>query len=76
MRIVFFGTPDFALDSLRACVESGHEVVAVVTQPDRERDRRKVTHSPVKQLALDLGLKVLQYEKVSRDGVDELSLPS
>lgn len=74
MRIVFFGTPDFALDSLRACVESGHEVVAVVTQPDRERDRRKVTYSPVKQLALDLGLKVLQYEKVSRDGVDELSL--
>ena len=44
MRIVFFGTPDFALDSLRACVESGHEVVAVVTQPDRERDRRKVTY--------------------------------
>lgn len=72
MRIVFFGTPDFALESLRACVESGHEVVAVVTQPDRERDRRKVTYSPVKQLALELGLKVLQYEKVSREGVEEL----
>lgn len=73
MKIVFFGTPDFALHSLRACVESGHEVAAVVTQPDRERDRRKVTYSPVKQLALELGLKVLQYDEVSREGVEELA---
>lgn len=73
MRVVFFGTPDFALPSLKAAAESGHEVAAVVTQPDRERDRKRVTFSPVKQAALDLGLKVLQFEKVSREGVEELA---
>ena len=72
MKIVFFGTPDFALPSLRACVDSGHEVVAVVTQPDRERDRKKISFSPIKQLAAELGLNILQYEKVSRDGTEEL----
>ena len=72
MRIVFFGTPDFALPALNAACESG-EVVAVVTQPDRERDRRRVSFSPVKQAAAERGIKVLQYEKVSREGVEELS---
>ena len=72
MKIVFFGTPDFALPSLRACVDSGHEVVAVVTQPDRERDRKKISFSPIKQLAAELRLNILQYEKVSRDGTEEL----
>ena len=72
MRIVFFGTPDFALPALNAACESG-EVVAVVTQPDRERDRIKVSFSPVKQAAAERGIKVLQYEKVSKEGVEELS---
>lgn len=72
MRIVFFGTPDFAVPSLRAAADSGHEVVAAVTQPDKERDRRKVSYSPVKQAALEMGLEVLQYDRVSKEGVDKL----
>ncbi|MDE6550007.1 MAG: methionyl-tRNA formyltransferase [Clostridia bacterium] len=72
MRIVFFGTPDFAVPSLRAANDSGHDIVAVVTQPDKERDRRKVSYSPIKQAALDMGLRVLQFDKVSRDGVEQL----
>lgn len=73
MRIVFFGTPDFALPSLQAAYDSGNEIVAVVTQPDKERDRRVMSFSPIKKLALKLGLKVLQYDKVSKEGVEELS---
>ena len=73
MRIVFFGTPDFALPSLQAAYDSGNEIVAVVTQPDKQRDRRMISYSPVKKLALDLGLYVLQYDKVSKEGVEELA---
>lgn len=73
MKVVFFGTPDFALPSLQALYDSGNEVVAVVTQPDRERDRRKITFSPVKELALKLGIPVLQYERVSKEGVEDLT---
>jgi methionyl-tRNA formyltransferase len=63
-RIVFMGTPDFAVKSLEACLELG-EVVAVVTQPDRPRGRgQSVSHSPVKQLALAKGLPVLQPAKL------------
>lgn len=62
MRVVFFGTPEFAARSLREVLASRHEVVAVVTQPDRPRGRgRKLSRSPVKDLALDAGLEpVLQ----------------
>lgn len=60
MRIVFMGTPQFAVKSLEACLELG-EVVAVVTQPDKPRGRgQAVQPSPVKALALDRGLPVLQ----------------
>ena len=53
MRIVFMGTPDFAVSSLEALYESGHEVVLVVTQPDRPKGRGyTLTPSPVKQYAL------------------------
>lgn len=65
-KIIFMGTPDFALPSLNALLEHGHNVVAVVTQPDRPKGRgRKVVLSPVKRAALDLGLHVLQPEKAS-----------
>ncbi len=64
MRIVFMGTPQFAVKSLEACLELG-EVVAVVTQPDKPKGRgQEVTASPVKTLALARGLTVLQPLKM------------
>jgi methionyl-tRNA formyltransferase len=63
-RIVFMGTPDFAVKSLEACLTLG-EVVAVVTQPDRPRGRgQELASSPVKRLALERGLTVWQPEKI------------
>ena len=67
MKIVYMGTPDFAVPVLRAIVEAGHEVGYVVTQPDRARNRGKVTFSPVKNAALEYGIAVLQPEKINRD---------
>lgn len=72
MRVIFLGTPDFAVPSLRKIAQSNHEIVAVVTQPDRPRNRGIMTFSPVKEAALELGLKVLQYERISREGVEDL----
>ena len=64
MRIVFMGTPQFAVKSLEACLELG-EVVAVVTQPDKPKGRgQEVTASPVKALAMVRGLPVLQPLKL------------
>jgi Methionyl-tRNA formyltransferase len=61
LRIVFAGTPDFSVPPLKALLDSGHEVVAVYTQPDRPAGRgRKLTPSPVKQLALERGIPVFQ----------------
>jgi methionyl-tRNA formyltransferase len=61
VRIVFFGTPDFAVPSLEGLIASEHTVVGVVTQPDRPRGRgQRVTDSPVKAAALAHGLPVLQ----------------
>ncbi|HWJ03432.1 MAG TPA: methionyl-tRNA formyltransferase, partial [Verrucomicrobiae bacterium] len=65
MRVVFMGTPDFSVPCLNALVEAGHEVMAVVTQPDRPRGRgQQMAHSPVKAAALSFGLKILQPSKV------------
>lgn len=65
MRIVFMGTPDFAIPSLRILVEHGYPVVAVVTAPDRPAGRGlQLRPSPVKEYALSQGLKVLQPEKL------------
>lgn len=73
MRIVFMGTPEFAVPSLTALVENGYEVVGVFTQPDRPKGRgNKVTMSPVKQYALEKGLPVFQPERISRDGYETL----
>lgn len=69
MRIVFMGTPEFAVPSLRRLAADGHEVALVVTQPDRPSGRgMKLTFSPVKEAALDLGLTVAQPDKVSEPG--------
>ena len=64
MRILFWGTPEFALPSLGALLGEGHDVVAVVTQPDRPRGRgRAMSPSPVKEFAENEGLVVLQPER-------------
>jgi methionyl-tRNA formyltransferase len=61
MKVVFFGTPDFAVPSLDKIYSSHHEVVAVVTAPDKERGRgRKVSFTPIKTYALEKNLKVIQ----------------
>jgi methionyl-tRNA formyltransferase len=65
MKIIFMGTPDFAVPCLDALIENGYEVVAVVTQPDRPKGRKgELTSSPVKVAALRHNLPVLQPEKV------------
>lgn len=66
MRVVYFGTPDFAVESLDAIMQSPrHEVVAVVTVPDRQAGRgQKLIYSPVKQYALDHNLPLLQPERL------------
>jgi len=61
LRVVFFGTPEFALPTLDAILESGHAVVGVVTQPDRPRGRgQRMTDAPVKVRARDARLPLLQ----------------
>ena len=68
MKIVFMGTPAFAVPSLKMLVEEGYNVVAVLTQPDRPQGRKKtLTPSPVKEAALALGLPVLQPERLRRE---------
>jgi methionyl-tRNA formyltransferase len=65
MRLVFFGTPEFAVPSLEALIRHGHQVAAVVTQPDRPHGRSRSTliPPPVKRAALPAGLLVLQPER-------------
>ena len=68
MRIVFMGTPDFAVPSLKSLVESGHEVCGVFTQPDKPKNRgMKLQPTPVKEYALTKDIPVFQPSKM-RDG--------
>jgi methionyl-tRNA formyltransferase len=68
MRIIFAGTPDFAVPALHKLIDSEHEICAVYTQPDRPAGRgRKLTPSPVKALALTAGLPVYQPENFKND---------
>lgn len=62
MRIVFMGTPAFAVATLRRMREDGHEIVGVITQPDKPGNRKKLTAPPVKEYALSVGLPVYQPE--------------
>ena len=65
IRIIYMGTPDFAVESLRALVEGGYHVVAVVTMPDKPAGRgHQLQYSAVKQYALSVGLPVLQPERL------------
>lgn len=68
MKIVFCGTPQFAVPTLKAIVAAGHEVALVVTQPDRQSGRGlEMSAPPVKQTALALGLPVVQPEKIKNN---------
>ena len=68
MRILFMGTPEFAVEQLKRLVETGHEICGVFTQPDKPKNRgMKMTFSPVKEYALTHGLEVYQPTKM-RDG--------
>lgn len=72
MRIIFLGTPSFAARPLRRLVEAGHEIVGVVTQPDRPAGRsRTPVPPPAKQAAIELGLPVLQPETLRDEAVVE-----
>ena len=65
MKIVFMGTPDFAVGALQAIIEAGHQVVAVVTQPDKPKGRGKeMQMTPVKVCAIAHGIPVFQPVKV------------
>jgi methionyl-tRNA formyltransferase len=73
MRIVFMGTPEAAVPTLRQCLEDGHQVVAVWTQPDRPAGRgNKVSFSPVKEFALANGLTVHQPARIKNDEARQL----
>lgn len=65
MRIVFMGTPEFALPTLKSIYFSEHQVVAVITQPDKPNKRgKKIIYSPIKQFANDNGLSIMQPDDI------------
>lgn len=74
MKIVFMGTPDYAATALKALIRAGHEITAVVTQPDKARGRsRELVPPPVKVCALEQGIAVLQPRRIREPGaVEEL----
>ena len=74
MKVIYLGTPEFAVNPLKAIVSSGrHQVVGVVTQPDRPVGRKNIiTPPPVKVVATENGIPVFQYEKIRVEGVEDL----
>jgi methionyl-tRNA formyltransferase len=75
LKVVFWGTPDFAVESLKSLINSKHDVVAVVTQPDKPKGRgKKLTPPPVKVIAEKHNIPVLQPEKIknNKDFYEEL----
>ena len=72
MKVVYMGTPDFAVDTLQAIVDAGHEVALVVTQPDKAKGRgKKLCYTPVKEKAMECHLEVAQPEKVREESFVE-----
>ena len=66
MNIIFMGTPEFALPTLKALHHSSHSILAVITQPDKPKGRgQKLIVSPIKQYALDFNLPILQPKTVN-----------
>ena len=73
MKVIFFGTPEYAVPSLKSIISSKHEVVAVVSQPDKPRGRsNKIVPTPVKAVALENNIPVFQFEKIKNEDVSEL----
>ena len=73
LRVVFMGTPDYGVPSLRALVEAGYDVVGVFCQPDKPSGRgKKITFCPVKQYAVEHNLPVFQPVRTRVDGVEPL----
>ncbi len=73
LRIVFMGTPDYGVPSLKALVENGYDVVGVFCQPDKPSGRgKKITFCPVKQYAVEQGIPVFQPMRTRVDGVEPL----
>ena len=68
MKIVFMGTPDFSVGALNALLEAGHEIAAVVTQPDKPKGRKmEMQYPPVKEAALNHHLNIYQPERVKKN---------
>lgn len=73
MKIIYLSSPEFGVPILDRLLSDGHEVVAVVCQPDKVNGRgNKITFGAVKTYALEKGIKVLQYNKIRLEGVEEL----
>lgn len=74
MRIIFLGTGDFSVEVLKAIDESNHDVVAVVSQPDKVNGRNgKINFSPVKKYALEKGIPLYQFNSISKEGKEDLT---
>lgn len=72
MRILFLGTPDFAVKALDKLVGEGYDIVGAITQPDKRRNRGEISFCPVKEYALNKGIRVYQYDRLRRDGVEDI----
>lgn len=73
MKILFMGTPDFAVPCLEKLIKDGHNIVGVLTQPDKPQGRKmKLTPPPVKELALQNNLEVYQPESLKNDAIKQL----
>ena len=74
MKVIFMGTPDFSVGTLKALIEAGHEIVLVVTQPDKPKGRGgKMQYTPVKEVALEHGIPVFQPKRVRQpECIEEL----
>ena len=73
MKVIYFGTPDYAVPALKAIFASKHEVVAIVSQPDKPKGRsNKPVFTPVKAVAVEHNIPVFQYEKIRKDDVSQL----
>lgn len=74
MKVIYLGTPEFAVKPLQRIIKSKHQIVACVTQPDRAANRcRKIVACPVKKAAVENNIKVMQYDRIRDfDAVEEL----
>jgi len=73
MKVIFFGTPEYAVPVLNSLINSHHEVLAVVSQPDKAKGRsNKIVYTPTKELALKHDIPVFQYEKIRKEDINDL----